>query len=50
VTWDGQAIKCLHALIRALGPQSVGRTLTLDMRRGGEIHQAKVQIGERPPA
>jgi S1-C subfamily serine protease len=50
VSWDGQAVKRLHALVRALGPKSVGRTLTLDVRRGGAIHQAKLQIGERPPA
>jgi S1-C subfamily serine protease len=50
VTWDGQPIERLRPLIRALGPQSVGRTLSLDVRRGGATHQAKVQIGERPPA
>ena len=48
MTWDGQSIERLKPLIRALGPQSVGQTLSLDIRRGGATHQAKVQIGERP--
>jgi S1-C subfamily serine protease len=48
MTWDGQSIAGLKSLIRSLGPQSVGQTLTLDIRRAGATHQAKVQIGERP--
>jgi S1-C subfamily serine protease len=48
VTWDGRSIERLKPLIRALGPQSVGQMLTLDVRRGGAVHQATVQIGERP--
>jgi hypothetical protein len=37
-------------LLRSLGPDSVGKLLVLELRRGGETRQAKLQIGERPPA
>jgi hypothetical protein len=34
--------------MRSLGPDSVGKLLTIELRRGGQVQQAKLQIGERP--
>lgn len=50
VTWDGQPIGGLQPLLRSLGPDSVGKLLVLELRRGGQMRQTKLQIGERPPA
>jgi len=50
VTWDGKPIGGLQPLLRSLGPDSVGKLLLLELRRGGEMRQTKLQIGERPPA
>jgi S1-C subfamily serine protease len=50
VSWDGQPISRLQPLLRSLGPDSVGRVVTLDLRRAGQLQQAKLQIGERPRA
>ena len=50
VTWDGKAIVGLQPLLRSLGPDSVGKLLVLELRRGGQMRQTKLQIGERPSA
>jgi S1-C subfamily serine protease len=50
VTWDGKPIGGLQPLLRSLGPDSVGKLLVLELRRGGQMRQTKLQIGERPPA
>jgi S1-C subfamily serine protease len=50
VSWDGKPVAGLQPLLRSLGPDSVGKLLVLELRRGGETRQAKLQIGERPPA
>jgi S1-C subfamily serine protease len=50
VTWDGKPIDGLQPLLRSLGPDSVGKLLVLELRRGGEMRQTKLQIGERPLA
>jgi len=50
VSWDGKPIGKLHALLRSLGPDSVGKLLAIELRRGGQAHQTKLQIGERPAA
>jgi S1-C subfamily serine protease len=50
VTWDGKAIGGLQPLLRSLGPDSVGKLLVLELRRGGQMRQTKLQIGERPSA
>lgn len=47
---DGKAIGKLQPLLKLLGPDSVGRTLSIELRRGGQTHQVKLQIGERPAA
>jgi S1-C subfamily serine protease len=48
VTWDGEPIRGVHQLARALGPDSVGASVKLTLRRGGEPIEATLTIGERP--
>jgi S1-C subfamily serine protease len=50
VSCDGKPVAGLQALLRSLGPDSVGKLLVLELRRGGETRQAKLQIVERLPA
>jgi S1-C subfamily serine protease len=50
VRWNGEALRGVRALVRALGPDSVGATAELALRRGGEPVTAKLTIGERPAA
>ncbi len=50
VSWDGKPISKLQPLLRSLGPDSVGKLATIELRRGGQSHQTKLQIGERPAA
>jgi len=46
--WDGHAAAPLGALMAALGPDSVGTTLTLATSLGGATRQVVLTIGERP--
>jgi S1-C subfamily serine protease len=48
VTWNGEPIRHVRSLLRALGPDSVGQTVTLGLRRGGETKSVPLTIGERP--
>jgi S1-C subfamily serine protease len=48
VKWNDQPIHGLRALLRALGPESVGSTVTLALRRGGEPTEARLSVRERP--
>jgi S1-C subfamily serine protease len=48
VTWNGEPIRHVRSLLRALGPDSVGRTVTLGLRRGGETKNVALNIAERP--
>ena len=48
VSWDGKPMARLQPLLRSLGPDSVGKSLTIELRRGGQSQQTKLQIGERP--
>ena len=50
VACNGAPIVKLRELLRSLGPDSVGKTLTLELRRGGQSLQTNLQIGERPAA
>ena len=50
VTWNSEPIGQMHSLLRALGPDSVGRTVTLGLRRAGEAKQIPLTIAERPAA
>jgi len=48
VTWNGVPIRHVRSLLRALGPDSVGQTVTLGVRRGGETKDVRLAIGARP--
>jgi S1-C subfamily serine protease len=48
VTWKGEPIRHVRSILRALGPDSVGQTVTLGLRRGGETKNVALTIGERP--
>jgi S1-C subfamily serine protease len=48
VTWNGEPVRSVHSLLRALGPDSVGRTIILGLRRSGEPAEARLTITERP--
>jgi hypothetical protein len=37
-------------LLRALGPDTVGTTIKLTLRRGGEPAEARLTVRERPAA
>jgi S1-C subfamily serine protease len=47
-SWEGKPIASVSTLQRALGPASVGATLTLGLSRGGETKMVKLVVGERP--
>ena len=48
VGWNEQSLSSVRALLRALGPESVGSVVDVAVRRGGEPARFKVTIGERP--
>ena len=50
VAWNGEPIRHVQSLLRALGPDSVGQTVTLGLRRAGETRQVSLTIAERPAA
>src|SRR5262245_11089062 len=50
VSWDGKPVSTLQPLLRSLGPDSVGKSVAVELRRGGQLQQVKLQIGERPAA
>ncbi|MBR0799723.1 serine protease [Bradyrhizobium jicamae] len=48
VAVNGEKLSGVRALLRSLGPQSVGSVVDVTVHRGGEPLQFKVTIGERP--
>jgi S1-C subfamily serine protease len=48
VSWNGELIRHVRSLLRALGPDSVGQTVTLGLRRGGQTKDVQLTIGARP--
>jgi S1-C subfamily serine protease len=48
VAWDGQAISSTRALLRALGPDSVDKIVSVGLKRAGEPMEVSLRIGERP--
>jgi S1-C subfamily serine protease len=50
VSCDGKPVSKLQPLLQFLGPDSVGKLLTIELRRGGQQQQTKLEIGERPTA
>jgi S1-C subfamily serine protease len=47
-TWDSKPVRSVPVLVRALGPESVGRSVVLGIRRGGEPMDVNLTIAERP--
>jgi S1-C subfamily serine protease len=50
VSFDGKPVSKLQLLLRSLGPDSVGKRVAIELRRGGQSQRTELQIGERPPA
>jgi S1-C subfamily serine protease len=50
VGWNEKTLSGVRSLVRALGPDSVGTTVDVAIRRGGEPVRLKVTIAERPEA
>jgi len=48
VSWDGKPLGGVRPLLRALGPDSVGQKIALEIRRGGQTQQVTLTVGERP--
>jgi S1-C subfamily serine protease len=45
--WDGEPIGSVDAMLRS-GPSSVGTSVVLSLRRGGDTCMVDLVIGERP--
>jgi S1-C subfamily serine protease len=50
VSWNNQKLSGVRALLRALGPDSVGSVVDVAVQRAGEPKTFKLTIGERPEA
>jgi S1-C subfamily serine protease len=50
VASNSEPIRHVHSLLRALGSESVGQTVTLQLRRAGETQKVSITIAERPVA
>ena len=48
VTWNGEPIRHVRSILRALGPDSVGQTVTVGLHRAGETKDVSLTIAERP--
>ena len=48
VAWNNEKLSGVRALLRALGPDSVGSVVDVAVRRAGEPMNFKLTIGERP--
>ena len=46
--WNGEPIVSVAAMLRVLGPASVGKTVAVSLRRAGETRVVDLVIGERP--
>lgn len=47
---DGRPVGRLQSLLGSLGPDSVGKLLAIELKRGGQVLQTRIEIGERPGA
>jgi S1-C subfamily serine protease len=50
VSWNNEKLSSVRSLLRALGPDSVGKVADVAVRRAGEPVNVKIMIGERPRA
>jgi S1-C subfamily serine protease len=46
--WNGAPVRDVQSLIRMLGPDSVGKSVTLRVQRAAETREAIVVVAERP--
>ena len=46
--WNDQEIQGVRMLLRALGPDTIGTTIKLALRRGGDPAEARLTVRERP--
>jgi S1-C subfamily serine protease len=50
IGYDGKPIARLQSLLGALGPDSIGKSCTFELRRGGQTMRVTLQVAERPAA
>ncbi len=50
IAWNGEPIRGVHHIMRALGPDSVGTTIKLSLSRAGQPLELMLTIAERPTA
>ena len=48
IKWNDQKIQGVRMLLRALGPDTVGSTVKLALRRGGDATETHLTVRERP--
>ena len=48
LAWNGEPLRSVQMLLRALGPASVGTVVKLSLQRAGGPVEAEITIGERP--
>jgi S1-C subfamily serine protease len=48
VAWDGRSIRSVQTLLRALGPDSVGSSVRLSLKRAGDPADVSLTIRDRP--
>jgi len=48
VSWQGEIISGVAQLLNRLGAESVGKTVQLGLRRGGQIVEVSLTVGEKP--
>jgi S1-C subfamily serine protease len=48
IQWNDQPIQGVRMLLRSLGPATVGSTVKLALRRGGEPAEVQLTLRERP--
>ena len=50
LAWAGEPVRSVRALLRTLGPDAIGRTVALSVRRAGVPAELHLTVGERPAA
>lgn len=50
LAWNGEPIRSVQTLLKALGPDSVAAVVRLSLKRAGEPVDANLTVGERPEA
>lgn len=50
LAWAGEPVRSVRSLLRTLGPDAIGRTIALSVRRAGVPAELHLTVGERPAA